>query len=94
MQAIGKIVKKFKETGVATNIESPVHHRFTRSAENIAILSERPECVNSSSYSGIRTVLRHIMAFFHLDLHLHPFKVQLTQQLKSAKNSQRRRYVE
>ena len=40
MQAIGKIVKKFEETGLATNIERPVHHRFARSAENIALVSE------------------------------------------------------
>ena len=39
-QAIGKIVKKFEETGVITNIERPVHHRFARSSENIAIVSE------------------------------------------------------
>ena len=37
-QAIGKIVKKFEETGLVTNIERPVHHRFARSAENIAIV--------------------------------------------------------
>ena len=34
MQAFGKIVKKFEETGIVTNIERLVHHRFTRSAEN------------------------------------------------------------
>ena len=28
------------ETGVVTNIERPVHRRFLRSAENIAIVSE------------------------------------------------------
>ena len=39
-QAMGKIVKKFEETGVVTNIEKPVHHRFDRSAENIAIVNE------------------------------------------------------
>ena len=39
-QAIGKIVKKFEETEVVTNIERPVHHRLARSAENIAIVSE------------------------------------------------------
>ena len=33
-------MKKFEETGVVTNIERPVHHRFARSAENIAIISE------------------------------------------------------
>ena len=31
---------KFKETGVVTNIERPVHYRFTRSAKNIAIASK------------------------------------------------------
>ena len=30
----------------------------------------------------------------HLDPHLYPYKVQLTQQLKPADHSQRRRYVE
>ena len=40
MQAIGKIVKKSEETAVITNIEKCVHHRFARSGENIAIVSE------------------------------------------------------
>ena len=39
-QSIGKIVKKFEETVVVTNIERPVHHCFARFAENIAIVSE------------------------------------------------------
>lgn len=30
----------------------------------------------------------------HLDLHLHPYKVHFTQQLKPANHLQRRRYVE
>ena len=30
------IVKKFKESGVVTNIERPVHHRFALSAKYIA----------------------------------------------------------
>ena len=30
----------------------------------------------------------------HLDLHLHPYKVQLTQQLKPADHSQHRKYAE
>ena len=38
-QVIGKIVKIFEETGVVTNIVRPMHHRFPRSAENIAIVS-------------------------------------------------------
>ena len=39
-QAIDKIVKKFEEAGVVTNIERPVHHRFPRFAENITIVSQ------------------------------------------------------
>ena len=39
-QAIGKIMKKFEETGVVINIERPVQHHFTHSAESIAIVSE------------------------------------------------------
>ena len=30
-QAMGKIVKQFRETGIAIKIERPVHHRFARS---------------------------------------------------------------
>ena len=62
-QAIGKILKKFEETRVVTNIERPVHHRFASFAENISVnvsAVEEPECVDSSLFSGIRTVLRHI----------------------------------
>ena len=61
-QAIGKIVKKFEETGVVTNVERPVDHRCARSAENIAIVSESV-AEDSSSFSGIRTILRHYFAF-------------------------------
>ena len=39
-QAIRKIVKKFEKTLVVTNIERPVHYRFPRFPENIAILSK------------------------------------------------------
>ena len=39
-QAIAKIVQKFEETGVVTNIERPGQHRFVRSTLNIATVSE------------------------------------------------------
>ena len=39
-QAIYKIMKKFEETEVVTNIERSVYHRFAPFAENIASLSE------------------------------------------------------
>ena len=33
-------MKEFEATRVVTNVERPVHHRFTRSAKNITIVSE------------------------------------------------------
>ena len=64
-QAIGEIVKKFEETGVVTNIERILHHRYARSAEIIAIVSESvAKDPNVSSFSTIRTVLRHFRAYF------------------------------
>ena len=39
------------------------------------------------SYGTLRRIL-------HIDLHLHPYKVQLTHQLKPADHSQCRRYAE
>ena len=38
-QGIVKILKKFKKTGVVTNIERLVHHHFAHYAENIVIVS-------------------------------------------------------
>ena len=61
-------MKKFEDTGMVTNIERPVHHRFSRSAKNIAILSEsvaeEPNRDDSWSFSEIRTVLSHITVQF------------------------------
>ena len=85
-------MKKFEDTGLVTNIERHVHYRFARSAENIAIVSEsfakdtkvsiprRPQEL-ALSYGILWRIL-------HLDRHLHPYKVQLTQQRKPADHSQ------
>ena len=63
--AIRNIVKKFEETGLVTNIERPVHYRFARSADCCKWkCCPSYECVDTSSFSWIRTVLRHIMAYF------------------------------
>ena len=39
-QAIGKIVKKFEETGAVTDIVRRVYHRLAHSGENIAAVSQ------------------------------------------------------
>ena len=78
------------------NIERPVHHRFARSAENIAIVSER--VTKDPNVSIPRRSLELGLSYgtlcriLHLDLH--PYKVHLTQHLKPVDHSQRRRYVE
>ena len=66
MQAIDKIAKKFEETTKEfTNI---VHHRFARSAENIAVVSESiAEDRNVSIPSRSRRILP-------LDLYLQKIK--------------------
>ena len=77
--------------------EEPVHQRFARSAENIAIVSESvaedpnvyiPRCFLELGLSyGI------LWCIVHLGLHLHPYKVQITRRLKPADHSQCHRYV-
>ena len=97
-KATGKIVKKFEEADVITNIERPVHRRFARSAEIIAIVSETfaedPNVSIPRSSQEFGLFYSTLWRILHLDLHQHPYKVQLTQQLKSADHSQRRRYVQ
>ena len=96
-QAIGKIVKKFEETEVVTNIGRHVNYRFARSPENIAIVSESvaedPNVSIPCRSQELGLSYGILWRILHLDLHLHPYKVQLTEQLKPADYSQRRRYV-
>ena len=74
-------MKKFKDTGVDTNIERPMHHHFARSAEYISIVSESvAEDLNMSISRRSQELglscgtLRRIL---HLDLHLYSYKIQL-----------------
>ena len=90
-------MKKFEETGVVTNIERPVRHRFVRSAENIVIVSEsvaEGPNVSIPCHSQDLGLFYGTLWLYFTFRHLHPYKVQLTQQLRPADHSQRRRYVE
>ena len=97
-QAIGKIVQNFEETEVVTNIERPVHHRFAHSSANTLIVSE--SVAEDPNVSILRRSQDLLLSFgilwsiLHLDLHLHPYKVKLIQQLKPTDHSQCRRYVD
>ena len=48
---------------------------------------------NPSRYPELQLSHDTIWRIFHLNLHLQPYKVQVTQQLEPADHSQRRRYV-
>ena len=61
---IDKIMKIFEEIGVVTNIERSVHYRLARSTENIAIVCESVAEDPNVSFSEIRTVLLHVVAYF------------------------------
>ena len=80
------------------NIERPVNHRFARSAENIAIVSENvgevPNVTIPRRYQELEIFYGILWRILYLDLYLHPYKIKLTQQLKPADLSQRRRYAE
>ena len=97
-QAIGKIVAKFEKTGSVTDATTPAHHRKARSMENIAAVSasveEDPNLSIPRRSQQLGLSYGSLWRILHLDLHLHPYKVQLTQQLKPADHSLRRRYAE
>ena len=71
-------MKKFEETEVVTNIERPVHYRFTCSAENIAIVSESvAEGPNVSIHrrsQELELSFGTLWRILHLDLLLHLYK--------------------
>ena len=73
------------------------HHSFSRSAGNISIVSESvtedPNVSIPRRSQELELSYGTLWRILHLDLHLHPYKVQLTQQLKPGDHSQYRRYV-
>ena len=75
-------MKKFKETGLVTNIEGTVHHRFVLSAEDIAIVRESvakdPTVSISRRFQVLALSYGTLSRILYLDLHLYPYKVQLT----------------
>ena len=67
---------------MATNIERSVHHRFAHIPENIAIVSE--SVAKEPNLSIRRRSQELILSYdtlwriLHLDLHLYPYKVQIS----------------
>lgn len=93
-----RLVAKFETTGSVNNQPTPVRQRNARSAENIAAVREsvqenprqsiprRAQELGLSQTSTWRILRR--------DLGLHPYKIQLTQELKVNDHRQRRLFAD
>lgn len=71
VQGIGKILKKFQETGSVKDIEAPPHHRFAFHlcvSECIAKYLNVPTCRRSQE---LRLSSGTLCRILHMDLHLH-----------------------
>jgi hypothetical protein len=89
--------KKFEETGSIMDSKLPVRHRPGRSLDNFA-------GVRGSVAESSGTSIRHrsqqldiprstMQRIFTKDLHLHAYKIQLTQELKPTDHVQSREFV-
>ena len=94
---VQRIIKKFEETGSIMNSKLPVHHHTGRSLENIAAVTES---VAESPGTSIRrrsqklNIPRSTMQqILTKDLHLHAYKIQLTQELRPTDRVQGREFV-
>ena len=81
-------MKKFEETKVVTNIERPVNHHLARLFENIAIVSEsvaeNPNLSIPRRSQELQLSYGTLWSIFHSDVHLHPYKVQLTRKTEAS----------
>lgn len=95
--SIRNLIKKFEETGSVENIKPPGRPRNVRTSENIAIVSEsvvsEPTMSIPRRSQELDISSTSLWRILHLDLHLHPYKIQLTQELKPIDHFQRRRFV-
>ena len=85
-QTILNTVNKFVDTVSITNIARHVHHRNIRSAKNIAVVAESvkedPNMLIPRCAQNLGLPYGLLWRIWHLDLQLHPNKVQLTEELK------------
>lgn len=97
-QEIGQVVRKFEQTGSVVDIVTPVHHRNVRSTENIAAVAasveEDPNVSIPRRAQQLGLSNTSLWRILHLDLHLHPYKVQLVQKLERGDHGMRRAYVD
>lgn len=98
VSTIGRIVRKFQQTGSVGNVKTPVHARPVRSAENISVVrdsvAEEPSTSTRRRAQQLNISRTSLMRILNKDLNLHAYKVQLTQELKPTDHFKRRQYAE
>ena len=95
--SIRRLMQKFEESGSVVDRPTPVRQRRVRSVENIAAVRES---VNENPRQSIPRRAQEVglsrmstWRILHYDLHLHPYKVQLTQELKPNDHRLRREFA-
>lgn len=96
--SVRRLISKFETTGSVINIKKTGRRRLVRTDENIAIVNDsvtvsptrsirrRSQQLNLSS-----TSLQRILS---KDLHMHAYKVQLTQEVKPTDHGRRRQFAD
>jgi len=94
---VQRMIKKFEVTGSIRDSKLPLRHCTRRSLYNIAAVSES---VAESPGTSIRHRSQQLdiprssmQRILTKDLHLHAYKIQLTQELKPTDHVQRREFV-
>lgn len=97
LQAIHDLIKKFEETGSVHDKPHPGRPKAENFAENIAVINESVETDRATSVRRRSQLLcispTSLWRILHKNLHLHAYKIQLTQELKETDHGQRREFV-
>ncbi|CAI6366289.1 unnamed protein product [Macrosiphum euphorbiae] len=95
---VRRLMLKFKQTGSVQDVKTPTRQRSRRSRLNQAIVFDS---VLTSPTTSLRRrsqqlaiPLSSLYRIMKIDLHLHPYKLQLTQELKAGDRGKRRQFVE
>ena len=94
---VQRMIKKFEETGSIIDSKLPVRHRTGRSVYSIAAVgvsvAESPGTSIRHRSQQLDIPSSNMQRILTRDLHLHAYKIQLMQELKSTDHVQRREFV-
>ncbi|CAF1523416.1 unnamed protein product [Didymodactylos carnosus] len=95
---IRRLVNKFESSGTVTDTKVPVRQRNARSEANIAAVNEsvreNPNLSIPRRSQELGISQTSTWRILRKDLGLHPYKIQLTQELKPNDHSLRRRFAD